>query len=352
MDDALIDLISDTATRPGPGMLEAMSRAPTGDEQRGEDPSTNALCERVAALLGKPSAVFLPSGIMSNLIAILVHCAPGDEVICASHAHIITSEAGGAAVVGGVSTRPVDTPDGIFGPDEVRARLGATSARAPRPRLLHLEQTSNKGGGAVWPLETFTSAADAAREAGLAVHMDGARLLNAAVEAGVEARHFAAACDSAWLDLSKGLGAPVGSVLVGDEAFIETAWTWKQRLGGAMRQSGVLAAAGLYALEYNVERLAEDHDNARLFASLIEPLPGLRLTPPRVQTNLVFFDVSESGYSAADIARRLQARGVRIGVQGSHLMRAVTHLDVDREQVRTAASALADVIGGGPDAGR
>jgi threonine aldolase len=344
-DEPLIDLVSDTATRPTPGMLEAMARAPTGDEQLGEDPSTNALCQRVCELLDKPAAVFLPSGIMSNLIALMVHCAPGDEVICSSHAHIITSEAGGPAVVGGVSTRPIDTPDGIFEADAVKACLGASSARAPRPRLLHLEQTSNRGGGSVWPLEKMDSAAAVAREAGLAVHMDGARLLNAATASGVSAREFSALCDSVWLDLSKGLGAPVGSVLAGSEAFIESAWTWKHRLGGAMRQSGVLAAAGLYALDHHVERLAEDHANARLFAALVGELPGVRLDPAVVQTNLVFLDVSACKYSAPEIARRLREHGVRIGAQGPTRMRAVTHLDVTEAQVRQAADAMAAVLG-------
>ena len=209
-----------------------------------------------------------------------------------------------------------------------------------------VEQTSNRGGGSVWPLAAIEDVANVAREHGLALHMDGARLLNAVVASGVSARQFAAPFDSVWLDLSKGLGCPVGGVLAARAEFIDEAWRWKHRLGGAMRQSGVLAAAGIYALEHHVERLAEDHANARLFADRIAALPGIKLQPPSVETNLVFFDVSGAGLTAAEVVAGLLRRGVRIGAEGEHHLRAVTHLDVSREGVEQAAAALAAVVSG------
>lgn len=341
--DIRIDLISDTGTRPTDGMRAAMAAAEVGDEQRQEDPSTTALCARVAKMLGKEAAVFLPSGIMSNLIAIVSHCRPGDDIICDSTAHIIASESGGPAIVGGVSITPVETEHGIFDADAVKARLRPPRSKSPQSRLLHIEQTTNRGGGAVWPLDGISDAAAVAKDAGLSVHMDGARLLNAVAATGVTAQDFAASCDSVWIDLSKGLGCPVGSVLAGSAEFIDTAWVWKSRLGGSMRQSGVLAAAGLYALDHHVDRLADDHANAATFATMIADIPGVRLDP-EPQTNLVFFDVSGTGMSAPDIAAALLEHGVRIGAENATRMRAVTHLDVDADGIADAANALATVI--------
>ncbi len=342
--DIRIDLISDTSTRPTDGMRAAMAAATVGDEQRREDPTTTALCTRVAEMLGKEAAVFLPSGIMSNLIAIVSHCRPGDDIICDSTAHIIASESGGPAIVGGVSITPVETKLGIFDADAVKARLRPPRSKSPQSRLLHIEQTANRGGGAVWPLETITEAAAVAKDAGLSVHMDGARLLNAVAASNIDARDYAAPCDSVWIDLSKGLGCPVGSVLAGSAEFIETAWVWKSRLGGSMRQSGVLAAAGLYALDNHVDRLVDDHANAATFAKMIAEIPGVRLDP-EPQTNLVFFDVSSTGMTAQDIAAALQPYGVRIGAENATRMRAVTHLDVDADGIAEAAKAVAAVIG-------
>src|SRR5262245_38409216 len=249
----LIDLSSDTSTRPSPGMRKAMAEAEVGDEQKSEDPTTNALQERVATLLTKDAAVFLPSGTMCNQIALLVHCRPGDEVIAADMAHIFTSEAGGGSALAGAQTWPLATRRGIFCGADVEAALRDSGNRhSPCSRLLALEQTVNRGGGAVWPLAALVAVAGAAREHGLAVHMDGARILNAQVASGVSAKQMAAPCDSVWLDLSKGLGCPVGGVLAGSRAFIEEASAWKHRMGGAMRQSGVLAAAGRYARDHTV----------------------------------------------------------------------------------------------------
>lgn len=341
-----IDLYSDTSTRPTAGMRQAMADAEVGDEQRFEDPSTNALCERVADLLGTEAAVFMPSGIMSNVAAILTHCHPGDEVICSVDAHIIGSESGGLAALGGVSISPIETERGIYSADELAQKIRPARGRAPKSRLAHIEQTTNKGGGCVWPLAAVAEVSKAARENGLAVHMDGARLPNAAIASGVPMHHFAAVCDSVWIDFSKGLGCPVGSVLAGSKDFIENAWTWKHRLGGAMRQSGVLAAAALYALDHHVDRLAEDHANAATLAAAIREMPGLRLDPGPVETNLVFFDVSGTGMSAPEIVARLVDQGIRMGATNERRIRAVTHLDVSADDIDTAIAALRKIVSG------
>ena len=345
MTDIRIDLISDTATRPTAAMRAAMAGAAVGDEQRGEDPTVNLLCGRVAGLLGKEAALFLPSGTMCNQVAVATHCRPRDEIVAAEGSHVISSEGAGAAVLAGAFVRAIPCARGVFTGDDVAAAARARKPKSPRSRLVAVEQTHNRGGGAVWPLAAIRSVADAARARGLALHMDGARLLNAVVASGVAAGDYAAPFDSAWLDLSKGLGCPVGGVLAGSKQFIADAWVWKHRLGGAMRQAGMLAAAGIYALDNNVRRLADDHDNARAFAARIAKIPGIRLDPETVETNLVFFDVTGTGRAAADIAARLLASGVRIGVEDAHRMRAVTHLDVDRAGVEEAAEALMRAAG-------
>ncbi len=336
-----IDLYSDTQTRPTPEMRRAMAEAEVGDEQRGEDPSVNRLCAEVATLLGKEAAVFLPSGTMCNEIALLVHCRPGDEIIADRTAHIIGAEAGGPAVLASAMVRTIDGTHGVYGPDDVYAAVRDHMRHAPRSRLVCVEQTSNLGGGTVWPVEAIEAVAEAAKNRGLLLHMDGARLLNAVVASGVPAERFAKPFDSVWIDLSKGLGCPVGGVLAGSRAFIEDAWPWKQRLGGAMRQAGIIAAAGLYALTHHVARLADDHANARHLAERVATLPGVRLETPTVDSNLVFFDVSETGRRAADIVEALRARGVRMGAMGQYRIRAVTHLDVDRAGVDAGCDALA-----------
>ncbi len=345
-----IDLVSDTATRPGAAMREAMAAAEVGDEQRGEDPSTSALCERVADLLGMEAALFLPSGIMCNQIAIAVHCRPGDEVLAAESAHIIGSEGAGAAVLAGSLIRAVPCNRGVFDGESLKASLRAPKPKTPRSRLVNIEQTANRGGGAIWPLATVAQIAEVAHAHDLAVHMDGARLLNAVIASGDTASDYCGHCDSAWLDLSKGLGCPIGGVLAGSRAFIEDAWTWKYRLGGGMRQSGILAAAGLYALDHNIARLQEDHDNAKRFAARITEIPGIRLVFDDVPTNLVFFDVSGTGLTARQISDALIAQGIRIGAESDVRMRAVMHLDITRDGVDEAADVLAALVeskGGG-----
>jgi threonine aldolase len=340
-----IELASDTASRPSPGMRKALANAEVGDEQIAGDPTTNALQERVADLLGKEAALFLPSGTMCNQIALLVHCRPGDEVIAADLAHIFTSEAGGGACFAGVQSWPLATKRGIFSPAEAMAATREPGGRhSPRSRLIALEQTVNRGGGAVWPLEAIEAVAGAARARGLSVHMDGARILNAQVASGVSAKRMAGPCDSVWLDLSKGLGCPVGGVLAESRAFIEEAWPWKHRMGGAMRQSGVLAAAGLYALDYNVQRLAQDHANARRLAEMIGGLNGIRVMNPEVETNIVFFDPGQSGRTPQAIVAGLAELGVRMGTSYGGMIRAVTHLDVGPDDIEAAAAAFARVL--------
>ncbi len=340
MADISIDLFSDTNTRPTAGMRRAIAEAEVGNEQAGEDPTVNRLCDRVAELLGKEAAVFLPSGTMCNEIAYRIHCRPGDEIILDKSAHPLHFEAGAPAALAGAMLRPLDGRRGIFTGRQVTEAVRPPWRHFPRSRVLSIEQTCNMGGGAIWPLESVREAAGAAREAGLAVHMDGARLLNAVVATGVPAADYAAPCDSAWIDLSKGLGAPVGAVLAGSAAFIDEAWRWKQQFGGAMRQAGIIAAAGVYALDHHVDRLAEDHANARSLARALAEIPGVAIEPAEVETNIVFFDVSGSGLTGDAVARRLAAEGVRIGAMGGGVMRAVTHLDVSAAQVAEAAAAV------------
>lgn len=339
-----VDLYSDTQTRPTPAMRAAMMQAEVGDEQRGEDPTTNLLCEMVAGILGKEAAVFLPSGVMCNQIAILVHCRPGDEILADESAHVVGSEGAGAAALAGAMVRPLRGQRGVYDGAQVEQAVRPAKRNAPRTRLAVIEQTSNRGGGTIWTRAAMESVAGAARRHGLSVHMDGARIMNAVVASGVAAKDYAAYCDSAWLDLSKGLGCPIGGVLAGSAEFIEQAWLWKHRLGGAMRQSGLLAAAGVYALQHHVERLAEDHDNARRFARGIAAIPGIAVEPDAVDTNLVFFDLRGTGHSAEQVAQALLQRGIRIGREGTHTMRAVTHLDVSRDGVEEAVAALRDLL--------
>ncbi len=337
-----IDLSSDTQTRPTPEMRAAMAEAEVGDEQKGEDPSVNALCAHMAALLGKEAAVFLPSGTMANQIAFLVHCRPGDEIIADELYHVVTREGAGAAALAGAFVRPLSADRGIFSGEQLEAAIREPRREAPRPRVVTVEQTVNFASGAIWPLSAITSVAGVAAQHGLIMHMDGARLLNAVVASDVSAAAYAKAFDTVWIDLSKGLGCPVGAVMAGPEDFIREAWVWKQRLGGAMRQAGVLAAAGLYALDHHVERLAEDHANARLFAERLDNVPAIKVAGP-IDTNIVFFEITSM--TAEDVLGALATRGIRLDRIGRHTLRAVTHLDVTKGQAEEAAAALAEVLG-------
>ncbi|PWS36398.1 low specificity L-threonine aldolase [Falsiroseomonas bella] len=332
-----INLYSDTQTLPTAAMKEAMMRAELGDEQHGDDPTVHALCDRMAALMGKEAAVFMPSGTMCNVAATLTHCRPGDEIIAHETAHILTSEGGAHAALGGFQILPLTGARGMFSPDELRAHIRGKSRHTPTQRLVEVEQTANIGGGAVWPKATLDAIAAIAKEHGLATHMDGARLMNACVAAGVPAHDMAAGYDSVWLDFTKGLGAPLGAVLCGTREFIDDAWRWKQRLGGAMRQGGICAAACLYALDHHVARLAEDHANAKALARGLAQLPGVKVEAP--DTNLVFFDPSGAGVGAAELVGRMRMQGVQLSMLGGRI-RACTHLNVTAPMIEETLQIL------------
>ena len=337
-----VNLYSDTQTRPTAAMKAAMMAADVGDEQAGLDPTINELCDRMAALMGKQAAMFLPSGTMCNEIAILTHCRPGDAVLAHHTAHILTAEGGAPAALTGVQITGLDGEGGQFSPDTLAAAFNSGSRYDPPQTLVEVEQTANLGGGTVWPLENLRAVAGLAQGRGIATHMDGARLMNAVVAAGIPADAMAAGYDSVWLDFTKGLGAPLGAVLCGSADFIDRAWRWKQRLGGSLRQGGICAAACLYALDHHIARLADDHDNARALAQGLSQIEGLSVPAP--QTNLVFFDTTDTGRTAADLAARLRERGVMISVMGTHRGRACTHLDVTRVQVEEAVAVMRQVL--------
>jgi threonine aldolase len=342
-----IDLFSDTVTRPTQEMRRFMCDAEVGDEQKFEDPTVNLLQEMVAELLGKEAALFLPSGTMCNEIAIRVHCRPGDEMIAHRTAHPIHYESGGPAALAGVNVRAVDGARGQYTAAAAEEAVRAPAVRYfPRSRLLWVEQTANLGGGSVWPLREIEAVTAVARHHGLATHMDGARLMNAVVASGVAARDFAAPFDSAWIDFTKGLGAPVGAAIAGSREFIGEAWRLKQQMGGAMRQAGIIAAGGVFALRHHVKRLAEDHTNAKRLAEGLAALPGVRLDPKDVETNLVFFDLT-GPLDANTVVERLLARGIRMGAMSARTIRAVTHLDVSAAQVEQTLEAARAVLGGG-----
>ncbi len=322
-------------------MRRAIAAAEVGDEQRGEDPTVNALQERVAQLLGCEAALFLPSGTMCNAIGLQLQLRPGEEVLLHHSAHPVGFEAGGPAALAGAMIHTLEGEGGMFAPEAVRAAIRPVHDRhAPQTRLVCVEQTTNLGGGRVWPLPQVRAVLDVAREHGLRAHLDGARLLNAQVASGVPASEWAAGFDTAWIDFSKGLGAPVGAAIASDAETIEQAFRLKHRLGGAMRQAGIVAAGALYALEHHVDRLADDHARARRLAEGLAELPGVEIDAAKVETNIVVFDVAD----APATARALAEEGIRIGALGPRRMRAVTHLDVDDDGIERALRAASHVL--------
>jgi threonine aldolase len=339
-----INLYSDTQSRPSRGMKEAMMAAELGDEQGGSDPTVWELCDRAAALLGKQAAMFLPSGTMCNQVAIATHCRRGDEVLAHQDAHIQSSEAGGPGAISGVMVRGLPGERGIFTADTLREAIRPVSRYSPPQRLVEVEQTANRGGGTCWPVLDLREVADVTHQHGMQLHMDGARLLNAAVALGVAPNDITAGCDTVWLDFTKGLGAPLGAVLAGSDEFIGEAWRWKQRLGGSMRQGGMNAAACIYALRHNVERLAEDHANATALARGMAQIPGI--TVERPETNLLFFDTAGTGLTAAEFAARLRPYGVTVSVSDRFRGRACTHLDVTMAQIEEAVAIMRQVVTG------
>jgi threonine aldolase len=337
-----IDLSSDTATRPTAAMRDFMARAEVGDEQRGEDPTVNRLIEMVCDLLGKEDALYLPSGTMCNQIAIRTHCQPSDEIIMDETGHTRHFETGGPAALCGALVYPLPGVRGVYTAEQLESAIRPASNYFPRSRLAIVEQTSNLGGGTIWPLETIQEVCSTVKAHGLACHLDGARLLNAVVASGIPASEYAAPFDSTWIDFSKGLGAPVGAALAGSREFIQEAWRWKHQFGGAMRQAGIIAAGAIYALEHHIERLAEDHANAQTLAQGLAAIEGISAEP--VDTNMVFFDVSGLRLTADRFAELLTPRGVRMSAMGATRMRAVTHLDVSASQIEEALDAVRMVV--------
>jgi threonine aldolase len=344
----MIDLYSDTHTLPTEAMRQAMAAAPVGDEQHGEDPSVNALQDLVAGLTGKEAALFLPSGTMCNAIAFAVHCRRGDAVILDRYAHPAFNEAGGPAVLGNVLLRTVGSPRGIFTAAQVESELSEGGTHNSRTSLVSVENTTNTGGGAVWPLDELARIRALTGERGVPVHMDGARLMNAVVASGNPVEAFARNVDTVWIDLTKGLGCPVGAVLAGSRRFIEDARRYKHMLGGAMRQAGIIAAAGIHAFEHHVDRLAEDHANAKRLAEGLAAIPGVRLVHDSIDTNIVFIDIAASGMTARGFNEGLERRGVRMGALNPDgtLVRAVTHLDVRRDDIERTIDASREVLTG------
>jgi threonine aldolase len=338
-----IDLQSDTVTRPTRAMRQFMCEAEVGDEQLFEDPTVNTLQEMVAELLGKEAALFLPSGTMCNEIALRVHCRPGDEMIAHRTAHPIHFEAGGPAALAGVNVSVLDGARGQYSEDAVAAAIRPDSRYMPKSRLLWVEQTSNLGGGSIWPLARIAAVTEVARRHHMRTHLDGARLMNAVVASGVSAREYATLFDSAWIDFTKGLGAPVGAALAGTHEFIAQAWRLKQQMGGAMRQAGIIAAGGIFALRHHVSRLDEDHVNARRLAEGLSKLPGVLLDPASVETNIVIFELNGAVH-ATQVVAALLARGVRMGAMGPRTIRAVTHLDVTPPQIECALEVAASAL--------
>jgi threonine aldolase len=332
-----VNLYSDTQTRPTPGMRRAMAEAEVGDEQRFQDPTVNLLQERVAELLGHEAGLFLPTGTMCNLIGFRLHLGQdGDEVLLDRTSHPLNFEAGSPGAISHAIVSPLDGERGVYTPQQLEAAIRPPGNRyAPRSRLVSVEQTTNMGGGRVWPLETVRGVLEVARRHGLGAHLDGARLMNAVVASGTPAADWASGFDSAWIDFSKGLGAPVGAVLCGSRQLIDEAWRWKQMLGGAMRQAGVLAAACLYALDHHVERLAEDHEHARLLADGLAEL-SLNVWPP--DTNILIVE-------GPGLAERTAATAVEHQPLGPDRIRLVTHLDLDRAAIERALGQFRSALG-------
>lgn len=338
----IIDLRSDTVTRPTQSMRAAMASAEVGDDVFGEDPTVLALEARVAELLGKPAALFVPSGTMANQLAVGVQCRPGDELIGEAGSHVINFESGALSALWGVQPRTLVGDRGLLSPEQIAPAVRPVADWYPRTRLLVLENTHNRGGGTVWPLERLRACAEAGRAKGLVVHLDGARLFNAQVATGTPAREFAAHADTVSVCFSKGLGAPVGSALAGSRELMRDARRLRKRLGGGMRQAGILAAAALYALEHNVSRLAEDHRSARALAEGLSRIPGASVDPARVDTNMVFADLP---VPADEACARMREAGVLAAPEGAtpYRVRFVTHLDAPLPLVEEAVRRIAAI---------
>ena len=339
----MIDLRSDTVTRPTPAMRRAMAEAEVGDDVYREDPTVRRLEEKAAELLGMEAALFMPTGSMGNEVAILVHTRPGEEVILDAHSHILNYELGAMAALGGVMPRPVAGERGFPSAEQVEGAIRAPIYYNCRTRLLCLENTHNMQGGGVYPPDRFQEVLRVTRARGLAVHLDGARLFNASIASGVPARVLAEGADSVMVTLSKGLAAPAGSLLAGKREFIQEAVRARKRLGGGMRQVGILAAAGIIALDFMIDRLAEDHAHARLLAERLAEIPGFEIDPAAVQTNIVIF--RSARIPPQELAEKLKLEGVLSLCWSADQIRMVTHLDVSRQDILTATDIARRVSG-------
>jgi threonine aldolase len=341
-----IDLRSDTVTQPTPEMREAMAKASVGDDVYGEDPSINALQAMAAEMLGKEAGLFVPSGTMGNLASILAHCNRGDEIILGDQAHTFLYEAGGIAALGGIHPHTIpNQPDGTLNINDIRAAIRANDAHLPVTRLITLENTQNRCGGAALSLEYTQSIGELAREHGLILHLDGARIFNAAAALGVSAAKLSAPADSITFCLSKGLCAPVGSVICGDAAFIHKTHRIRKQLGGGMRQAGILAAAGIVALETIEPRMVEDHRTAQVLASGLSAITGVILDPETPQSNMVYVSLSgKIPWDAPEVAHRLKDKGVLVGVVGERRFRLVTHYWIDETAVSQVVAAFQEVL--------
>jgi threonine aldolase len=341
----MIDLRSDTVTLPTSAMRRAMAEAEVGDDVYGEDPTANRLQELAAERMGKEAGLFVVSGTMANLVAILTHCGRGDEIILGSKSHTFLYEAGGSASLGGVHHYAVSNqPDGTLRLTDIEAAIRPDNAHCPRTRLVCLENTHNRCGGAVLTPEYTDALCDLAHRRGLHVHLDGARVFNAAVALKVDVRELTRSVDSVGFCLSKGLSAPVGSVLCGDAAFIAEAHRWRKAVGGSMRQCGVIAAAGIVALEEMIDRLEEDHVNARRLAEGLAGLPGIAIDPETVRTDIVIFGATSDRMSPTQLAGALLERGIQVGAIGPTQVRAVTHYGITAEDIETTIVAIREVM--------
>ena len=340
----MIDLRSDTVTRPTLEMRKMMAEAEVGDDVFGEDPTVNQLQKQLAGLLGKPAALFVPSGTMANEISINCHTQPGDEVICEAGAHILNYESGAASMLSSVQLRPLKGTRGVLDPAEVTTAIHPDIYHFPRTALVSLENTHNSAGGTVYPLAALKEIYELTREHNLKLHLDGARLWNASVASGVELREYAACCDSVSVCFSKGLGAPIGSAVAGEADFIKRAVKVRKMFGGGMRQVGILAAAAIYAIKNNINRLQEDHDKARMLASCLTGIETVTIDESAVETNIVVFEVDHPVNSIAEVVRELALHGVLVVPFGGKRLRAVTHADVSFEQIDQATEIFRKML--------
>jgi threonine aldolase len=340
-----IDLRSDTVTKPTPAMRKAMAEAEVGDDVYGEDPTVNALQEKVARILGKERAIFVPSGTMANQLAIKAHTQPGDEVVIEATSHSYNFEGGAGAALSGIQFQCLKGTRGILDPSRIEDAVRPEDHHFPVTRLVCLENTHNRGGGAVYPAEKMAEISRLAKSRGLMVHLDGARLWNASVATGIRPHQYGQWADSVSVCLSKGLGAPIGSLVAGSAAFIDRVHRFRKMFGGGMRQAGIVAAAGIYALDHHMQRLEEDHRNAKRLASGLKGMKGVSIDPDQVETNILIFDISGIGMTAAGLTDAMRRRKILIHAVGKAHVRLVTHLDVSKEDIEAALVGFDEIFG-------